>query len=135
MFEILKRAATLCNTDPDVSSMLVEVDGDKVCYKFLDDVTVTTITEKGKILVEEGERPDCQVVIELNSKPFCDVIDSSLDVRELYKYCKLVKGTNQDVMDHTLPFLPMYSSMQTFYETIPEFKKMVDEQKAKSTKH
>jgi hypothetical protein len=129
--EIFKKGAELANEDPDTASMMVDFDGDKVCFRFTDDKPITMVTSKGKVVIEEGERPDSQVVMELSAIKICDVIDKTMDIMELNKAGKMVKGQLQDIFDHVISFMPYFNAMQKFYPTNHEFKKMVDERKAK----
>ncbi len=131
IFDILSKAAELANKDPKVQKEMAECDGDKVGFRFTDDTPVTVITNKGRLLVEPKERPDCQIVIELSAISLCDICDKTMSLMEIRDKGKIVKGELHDLINHMFALLPWFEAMTRYYEENPEFKRLVDEKKGK----
>jgi hypothetical protein len=130
MIEIMKKGAVLVNNDEEFKAQMVELDGDIIFWRFRDDQPpVTTRTDKGVLVVEEGENPNAQIGMALDSRVLLDVIDNSLEVKMMYLETELVKGDVELARHHVFALTPYIFGMQDYYDSDPEFKKMVEEKK------
>ena len=130
MIEIMKKGAVLVNNDEEFKAQMVELDGDIIFWRFRDDQPpVTTRTDKGVLVVEEGENPHAQIGMTLDSRVLLDVIDNSLEVKMMYLETELVKGDVELARHHVFALTPYIFGMQDYYDSDPEFKKMVEEKK------
>jgi hypothetical protein len=130
MIEIMKKGAVLVNNDEEFKAQMVELDGDIIFWRFRDDQPpVTTRTDKGILVVEEGENPNAQIGMALDSRVLLDVIDNSLEVKMMYLETELVKGDVELARHHVFALTPYIFGMQDYYDSDPEFKKMVEEKK------
>lgn len=130
MIEIMKKGAEFVNNDEEFKAQMVDLDGDIIFWRFRDDQpAVTTRTEKGVLVIEEGENPDSQIGMELDSKVLLDVIDNTLEAKMMYLKIKLVKGDVELARHHVFALTPYIYCMQDYYESDPEFRKMVTDKK------
>jgi hypothetical protein len=130
MIEIMKKGAVLVNNDEEFKAQMVELDGDIIFWRFRDDQPpVTTRTDKGVLVVEEGENPNSQIGMALDSRVLLDVIDNSLEAKMMYLETELVKGDVELARHHVFALTPYIFGMQDYYDSDPEFKKMVEEKK------
>ena len=130
MMEILKRGAELVNNDEEFLDQMVELDGDIIFWRFVDDKpSVTTSVLKGRVVVDEGEHPDAQLGMELKSKVLLDVVDNSLEAKMLYTYTELVKGTVELARHHVFALVPLIFGMQDYYDSNEAFQAMIAEKK------
>ena len=135
MIEIMKKGAVLVNNDEEFKAQMVELDGDIIFWRFRDDQPpVTTRTDKGVLVVEEGENPHAQIGMTLDSRVLLDVIDNSLEVKMMYLETELVKGDVELARHHVFALTPYIFGMQDYYDSDPEFKKMVEEKKKGTTR-
>jgi len=130
MIEIMKKGAVLVNNDEEFKAQMVELDGDIIFWRFRDDQPpVTTRTDKGVLVVEEGENPNSQIGMALDSRVLLDVIDNSLEAKMMYLETELVKGDVELARHHVFALTPYIFGMQDYYDSDQEFKKMVEEKK------
>jgi hypothetical protein len=134
MIEIMKKGAELVNNDEEFKAQMVDLDGDIIFWRFRDDKPpVTTRTDKGVLVVEEGENPNSQIGMALNSKVLLDVIDNSLEVKMMYLHTELVKGNVELARHHVFALTPYIFGMQDYYDSDPKFKRMVVEKRQEIT--
>ena len=130
MIEIMKRGAELVNSDEEFKAQMVELDGDIIFWRFVDDQpAVTTCLDKGMIVIEEGENPDSQIGMKLKAKVLLDVIDNSLEAKMMYTHTELVKGDVELARHHVFALVPYIYGMQDYYDSDEVFKEMIVEKK------
>ena len=130
MIEIMKRGAELVNNDEEFKAQMVELDGDIIFWRFVDDQpAVTTRLDKGVIVIEEEENPDSQIGMKLKAKVLLDVIDNSLEAKMMYTHTELVKGDVEMARHHVFALVPYIYGMQDYYDSDEAFKEMIVEKK------
>jgi hypothetical protein len=134
MMEIMKKGAELVNNDEEFKAQMVDLDGDIIFWRFRDDQpAVTTRTDKGVLVVEEGENPSSQIGMALDSRVLLDVIDNSLEAKMMYLQTELVKGDVELARHHVFALTPYIFGMQDFYDSDFAFRKMVLDKKKEIT--
>jgi hypothetical protein len=131
VFDIINKSIELANKDPEVLKDIAHFGGEKLCFRFTDDVTVTVAIEGGKLFAEATESPGCKVVVKMSAIPICDICDKTRTPSALQEVSEVVKGELDELIGTVFALQPWFYALPRYYETNPEFKKMVDERKQK----
>lgn len=131
IFDIINKSIELANEDQEVLSVIAHFGGEKLCFRFTDDVTVTVGIENGKLIAKAEESPDCKVVVKMSAKALCDVCDKTRSPSSLQEVSEVIKGELDEIIDVVFALQPWFYALPRYYEKVPEFKKMVDERKQK----
>ncbi|MEM3823607.1 MAG: hypothetical protein QXH87_01605 [Candidatus Bathyarchaeia archaeon] len=131
IFDVISKSIELANKDPEVLNIISQFGGEKLCFRFTDDVTVTVAIENGKLVAEARETPDCKVIVKMSAIPLCDVCDKTRTPSALQEASEVVKGELDELIGTVFALQPWFWALPRYYENVPEFKKMVDERKQK----
>jgi hypothetical protein len=131
VMDILKKGADYTNADETAKGMMADFNDHKVGMQ-LDADEVTQVVRDGTLLLEEGIRDDCHVVLKMQTVDLCSAIDNTFDLMEIKDKGKLVKGDMADptVPVHLMATFPFFDAMVRLYESDPDFKQQVDEVKS-----
>jgi len=131
IFDVINKSVELANNDPEVLKDISHFGGEKLCFRFTDDVTVTVAVVNGKLAAEVGEIPDCKVVVKMSAIPFCEICDKTRTPSALREVSEVVKGELNEIIETVFALHPWFYALPRYYEKNSDFRRMVDERKQK----
>ncbi|KPJ59391.1 MAG: hypothetical protein AMJ42_02015 [Deltaproteobacteria bacterium DG_8] len=98
----------------------------------LEEGAITITFKNGKVLLDQGDSPDAESIIQLTNKRFCDIIDGSVEFMTVWREFAEPSPTDRTYIlkGSGAKLFAILDGLIKCYKSNAEFKKLLDDYKA-----